>query len=281
MFLALIVHAAVSAGTHVVAKAATAGLPWPTLLTVRLVLSAVVFSAVLALGPGLALPPRRLWGRLLLFGFIAGPANQGFFLAGVNLSHASHASLLYALTPIGVYLASLALGRERARSGRLVGASIALCGVAILLVGGGIASGTLIGDLLLTLAVAAWVAWTLEAKSLAAELGGLRTAGWALIAGGLWGLAAAPFTLDLEALAHASVGAWTLIAYLVLITSVVSYILWNFALARAEASRVAVFTNLQPVGTAILSALFLAEPMGWPLLVGGPLVLVGIRVAQR
>lgn len=274
-------HAAVSAGTHVVAKAATAGLPWPTLLTVRLVASAIVFALVLALGPGLAPPPRRLWGRLLLFGFIAGPANQGFFLAGVNLSHASHASLLYALTPIGVYLAALALGRERASRQRLIGACIALFGVAILLVGGGIASGTLFGDLLLALAVAAWVAWTLEAKTLAAELGGVRTAGWALIAGGLWGLLFAPFTLDLPALAHASVGAWSLLGYLVLVTSVLSYILWNFALGRIEASRVAIFTNLQPVGTAILSAIFLAEPMGWPLLVGGPLVLLGIRVAQR
>jgi len=42
-------------------------------------------------------------------------------------------------------------------------------------------------------------------------------------------------------------------------TSVVAYLLWYWALAHLAAARVAIFTNLQPLATALLGQLFLGE----------------------
>jgi len=59
---------------------------------------------------------------------------------------------------------------------------------------------------------------------------------------------------------------------------VVSYLLWYWALGRADASKVAVFSNLQPVVTAIAAWLVLGERIGWEVAVGGILVLAGVRL---
>jgi drug/metabolite transporter (DMT)-like permease len=283
--IALLAGAMLFAGTHVAAKVATGGLPPLILTTLRIVSAALVYAIIFALHPKLGiaaiLPPRELRLRILWCGFLAGPANQALFLAGVKLSHATHAALVYALTPLGVLLIAVALGRERWNPTRLVGTLVAFSGVIVLLVGGGLEAGTLLGDTLILVGVLAWVLYTLESRALATTWGGLRMAGWSMMAGGLFAALAAPFTLDIDAMQKAPASAWWLLAYLVLGTSVLAYFLWSYALARVEASRAAVFSHLQPVGTAVLSAILLAEPLGWTTLGGGALVIVGLRLAQR
>src|SRR5438094_566462 len=79
---------------------------------------------------------------------------------------------------------------------------------------------------------------------------------------------------------HASGAAWLGVAYLVLVTSVVAYLLWYWALAHLPAARVAIFTNLQPLATAVLAHVFLGEHVT-PQFIGGALVVIsGVVIAQ-
>jgi drug/metabolite transporter (DMT)-like permease len=68
--------------------------------------------------------------------------------------------------------------------------------------------------------------------------------------------------------------------YLGLGSSVLAYLLWFAALARSDASKVAVFSNLQPVATALAARVALGERIGWEVVVGGALVLFGVRLTQ-
>ncbi len=280
---AILLQITISAGTHLAAKQATGIIAPVLLVTLRLVFSAVVFVGLLAVLPGPKVPPRRTWGWLLLYGFIAGPMNQGLFLYGLARSRATHGGLLYALTPIGVYLLGIALKREQAKPIRFVGIAIAFTGVIVLLLGHGLqdAMGPLVGDLFILGAVAAWVVWTTESRPFSAEHGGVRTAAWSMIVGGLWMIPVVPFVVTTDALRAITPVGWWCLSYLVVLTSVVSYALWSFALARVSSSRVAVFSNLQPVATALAAWAVLGEPMGWGVLLGGGLVLIGVRLAQR
>lgn len=272
-----------SAGTHLAAKQATLYVAPLLLVTLRLTLSAVVFALLLLATPGPKLPPRESWKWLLGYGFVAGPLNQGLFMFGLARSKATHGGLLFALTPIGVYLLAIALKREQALGRRFLGIALAFTGVAVLLLGHGLAEalGPLVGDLFILGAVAAWVVWTTESRPFAAKHGGIRTASWGLIAGALWAVPVVPFAVSGEALAAIAPAGWYCLVYLVLLTSVASYVLWNYALARVESSRVAVFANLQPIATALAAWAVLDEPLGWSVFVGGALVLVGVRLAQR
>ncbi len=283
VLLAVLGQTAISAGTHLAARRATQDVDAVSLVTMRILLSAAGYVGVLLALRGPFLPPRKTWGWWLLFGLLAGPVNQGFFIYGLAQSKASHAGLLYGLTPVGVYLLSVARGKERPTASRLAGIGLAFAGVLVLLLGRGLADalGPLVGDLFILGAVVAWVFWTAESRDKAQEFGGLRTAGWSLIAGALWCLPAAPFVVKLDAFLAAPPIAWWCLGYLVVLTSMGSYALWNYALSRAEASRVAVFANLQPIATALAAWALLDETPGAELLVSAALVLAGVRLAQR
>lgn len=282
-YAAVTLQAIISSLTYLVAARAMDDLPPLTLLALRFAVAGSVFTAMLAVGGKAALPPRALWRRLVLLGFLVGPINQGLFFLGLKRSTPAHAALLYALTPTGVYLLGLWRGRERWRAGAAVGLLAALCGVFVLLLGRGLraATGPLWGDLLILVAVGAWVLYTDQGKQLIPGHGATRMTLWTMVSGALWVVPLLPFTVNAETLAKATPATWGSLAYLGVVTSVVSYLLWYFALSRLEASKVAVFSNLQPVFTAIAALLLLHEPIHWELVVGGALVLAGVRLTQR
>src|SRR5215475_5015506 len=278
--LALLLQTAISGGTYLVAKRALAEVPVQTLVLWRFILSGAVFAGLVAILPGPALPPRRAVGTVLLLGLLAGPLNQGLFFAGLRQSTAAHAALLYALTPIGVYLYSVLRGRETPNTRAGMGLLLAFSGVLVLLLAHGLRalSGVFVGDLLILGAVTAWVLYTAEGKAFIGEHGALRATAWSMIAGALWLLPLAPWALQPELVLGASAVVKGAIVYLALLTSVVSYLLWYWALGRTDASKVAVFSNLQPVATAVAAWLVLGEHIGWEVAVGGALVLAGVRV---
>jgi drug/metabolite transporter (DMT)-like permease len=83
-----------------------------------------------------------------------------------------------------------------------------------------------------------------------------------------------------ETLRHVSPAAWFGVAYLVLVTSVTAYLLWYWALAYLPAARVAVFSNLQPLATAVLAHFFLGEHVTPQFIVGALVVISGVVLAQ-
>jgi drug/metabolite transporter (DMT)-like permease len=279
---ALLVQTVISGGTYLVAKRALAEVPVSTLVLWRFLLCGVVFAALVVVLPGPALPPRRAVPAALLLGFLTGPLNQGLFFAGLARSTAAHAALLYALTPIGVYLYSVLRGREQASARAGLGLLLAFGGALVLLLAHGLRalSGVFTGDLLILGAVTAWVLYTAEGKAFIGEHGALRATAWSMIAGALWLLPLAPWILRPDFVLGASAVVKGAILYLALLTSVVSYLLWYWALGRTDASKVAVFSNLQPVATALAAWLVLGERLGWEVGVGGLLVLAGVRLTS-
>jgi drug/metabolite transporter (DMT)-like permease len=280
--LVMLLHTVVSAGTYLAAKRILGELsPWEVALA-RFVLAALCYAVLLG-GRRIRIPRRDLLG-LAALGVVAIPINQGFFLAGLAHTTAGHAALLYALTPIFVFLMARWRLGEPATLPKLGGIALAFAGVAVVLFTGGArlaAEGTLYGDLLVLLAVVAWAAFAVGGKRYAERYGALVTTGVAVIFGTIFYL---PFGLALSSAAafqRLSPAGWWCLAYLVVITSVISYLLYYWALRRTEASRVAVWSNLQPVLTAPLAWLLLGDPMGVGLLAGGAMVLAGVLMTQR
>ena len=280
---ALLLQVLINAGTYLAGKRAMQELPPLTVVLWRFLLCALVFGLLLAFSSGPRLPPRGAWRRMLVLGVLAGPINQVLFFQGLARSSASHAALLYALTPLGVYGLSLARGRERVSSRAFLGILTALTGAVVLLLGRGLASarGSLGGDLLILAAVIAWVVYTTESKPFASAHGPVRATAWSMMAAALLLLPAVPFALAPERMLAASRPALGSIVYLALLTSVLAYLIWSYALSRVPASHVAIFSNLQPAMTALAAWWVLGEPLYAELLVGGLLVLVGVWLTQR
>ena len=288
LYGALVAHTLMSAGTYLFAKRALHEIPALSLGLIRFAGASLILALLLLrLRPrGQRLPPRAAVRKLLVLGFVAVPLNQGFFLYGLQLSTAAHAALLYTLTPLFVLLLAQALLGEFPGWRTAVGTALALLGTLFVLLQRGVdlSGGPLVGDLLLIGAVLAWAVYTTGGRPLVARHGPLPTTAWSLIGGTLLflpiGLIALAAPQARAQVAHASSAAWIGVLYLSVVASVVSYLLWYWALAWLPAAKVAVFTNLQPLATAVLAHFTLGEPISTRFVAGALVVMTGVVLAQ-
>jgi drug/metabolite transporter (DMT)-like permease len=275
--LALGANQLLSSGTHLIAKAALLRLSPLAVALLRFVSASTVLLGYLRLTGG-GRVERRDWPAFLLLGFLVVPVNQGCFLFGLSRSTASHASLLYALTPLVVLLFARRLLREEGLVAKLVGILAAFAGVAVILLERGLRHevGLLSGDLLILVAVFSWAGYTVLSKRLLARYDPMTVTGWSIISGTLLCLPALLIPGAIPPLRSIPAGAWGAIAYLSVGTSVIAYPLWSYALRHMDASKVAITTNTQPILTAVLSWLLFRERFTPGFFVGAALILAGV-----
>jgi len=283
--LLMLLHSLISAGTYLAAKRALAELTPFELALARFTLAGVIYSALLLRWPP-RVPRPDLW-RLAALGFVAIPLNQGLFLAGLSLTSPGHAALLYGVTPVFVFLLALWRGEERSSGLKVAGIAMAFAGAALVLLSRGQLSAApeamrgLEGDVLVLLAVVAWAVYVVWGKPFAERYGVVATTGLTVTTGTFLYL---PFGLALSRGEHfraLSVPGWVSLAYLVVLTSVVAYLLYYYALAREDASRVAIWSNTQPVLTALLAWGVYGDRFTATFVAGGVLVIAGVAITQR
>lgn len=242
----------------------------------RMSLAAVILWAALAIRGELA---RARVGRGPWLMGVLEPGMTGLLVIwGISLTAASHAAVLWALTPVAVPLmAHFALG-ERLRPVVAVAAMLALSGTAILLAGGASrGEGSLAGDLLCIAGVSCSCVNAVLARSVAMRAGGtLPTTATQMLAAAMLALfallaierpAVAPETWTGETLAIA--------LFLGAIGSAAPFFLYNYALRRIPAGQTALFAPLVgPVG-AVIASLWIGEPIGPHLVAAMGLILFG------
>lgn len=288
LYGALLSHTFISAGTYLFAKRALVEIPALPLGLLRFVGAAALLCVLLLRlrPPGQRLPPPDARRKLLFLSFVAVPVNQVFFLYGLQLSTAAHAALLYTLTPLFVLLLAQALLGEYPGWRTAVGAALALGGTVWVLLQRGLdfSRGPLMGDLLILVAVVAWAIYTAEGREVVGRFGALPTIAWTIVGGTLLyvplGLASLLVPAHRQQILHASREAWVGLAYLIVMTSVVAYLIWYWGLAHLAAARVAIFSNLQPLATAVLARLFLGEHVTASFVAGALVVIAGVLLAQ-
>lgn len=283
VYVGLVFQTLIGAGTYIVAKPALGIVPPLALGMVRFLGAGVAFAVVLWATGRLRAPPREALPRVFLLGLLGVPLNQGLFLEGLSRTTPVHTALLYALTPLLVLAMAWISGTERPGPMRIAGMLLAPSGGALVILhrtpGGD--GGSFAGDLLILAAVCSWAAYTVLGRDLIRRHGTVEATAWTIMAGTLLFL-----PVGLPETVHAGAGAftppvWGALAYLVILTSVVSYLLWYHALGRIGPSRAAVFGNLQPVAASFLSWLLLGETITADLVAGGALVVCGVLLATR
>ena len=280
---ALIATQLITGGTYLMVKIGLRDFDPITLGLWRFGIAGLVFFLVLALRGSLRLPEGPDRRRILLAAFLAVPLNQGLFLFGMKYTLAAHGAVLYAMTPILVLLLSIGLGQERPDLMRVAGILTSLTGVLIVLTHRGfdLAGGTLTGDVLVFLAVFVWALYTLVAKDLVERHPPVVVTGQALGYGALLFLPIGLPFMQWDAWSNATPAGIGALLYMALLTSVLAYLVFTWALSHLDASRVAVVSNLQPVVAAVLAWYFLAEPIGPGFWLGTLLVAVGVALAQH
>ncbi len=248
----------------------------------RFCLSSIIYLPILFRLKKQGLIERRDKLKIFLIGLLLIPLNQVVFLIGQNLTSASHASMMFAATPVFVYILAVPLLKEKMKLLRSIGIAIAMAGVFVIILGGRFQFGReyLSGDLLVLVAVAAWATATVMGKPLALKYGAFRVMGLALVYG-----SAVYFPYGFyRAISADYVGVtwvgWFSIGYMGVIISILAYVLWYWVLKYLEASRVAIMQNIQPILAIIFSAILLGERITTVFIVGGLIVIGGVIITE-
>jgi drug/metabolite transporter (DMT)-like permease len=282
VYFSLIFQSLIASGTHLVAKVVVKDIEPVALTMIRSTLAAVGLILIMLVRRGGTPIAREDYGRLLLLSFLAIPANQFLFLTALRHTTASNASLMYAATPAVVLVISSVTGKEMLTLRKMLGVSVAFGGILLVVFEHGIdiSSDYTFGNLLLVAAVISWAFYTVKGRPMIMKYGAFRTSALTMILGAMLYLpvgAVNAVEFDYSRLTPAH---WVGLAYLSLGTSIFAYFLWYYALGRIEASKVAIFSNLQPVMTTLLAFFLLSQPISLTFIAGGAITLAGIVLTQ-
>jgi len=249
-----------------------------------------VIAGALALPLALAwrqpLPTERRQRWILGFSgcaaFVAFPL---MFTVGQSMTSAMHGALILATLPVFTSLFGTVLERRRVSKTWMLGCAIALAGEAVVIAWrtADAASGaTLAGDgIVLASSLVCSAGYVAGAK--------LTQGGYPALPTTLWGagfsaVALLPlmgFTLARTGVQHADAAAWGAVLVLAVLTSIVGYVAWYWALARGGISRIAGVQFTQPLFGLALAAIVLGERPAPITLVAAAGILTGAVLVQR
>jgi drug/metabolite transporter (DMT)-like permease len=220
---------------------------------------------------------------LALLGLLGVFANQVLYILGLAHSTASNAAILMLSIPVFTAAVAAAARVERFSARKAAGVALAVAGALVLLQPGRLelARGGALGNLLLLVNCLAYAAYLVLQRPALKVLPPLTLVAWAFLFGAVGVLAVSAPQLVALRTAQMPLAAWSGIAYIVLVPTVVNYALNTWALRRSSPALVATYTTLQPVVAALLAVLFLGERVGIAEMLGFALIAAGVAGVAR
>ena len=268
---------------YIVAKVALDHIDVLTLLAFRFEIAGAVMLAIFfARKRRTPLQRRHLWLFLwlVIFGIVI---NQGLFISGLNYSIPSHSAIIVAFDPILILVLARAMGLESFSAGKFIGMGLAVAGIVLLEFEqrAPAHSHYLMGDLMTLVSAIGFCLYAVLAKRITAEYDAVALNTFNCVGAAILFLPVAvhqAVRIDWGSVAWQG---WMGVFYTALVSSVLAYLLFYWALRHMDASRVAVINYIQPILVIILASVFLAETPWHHLLAGTALVLAGVYLAER
>ncbi|WP_285428203.1 DMT family transporter [Pseudomonas sp. lyk4-R2A-8] len=257
--------------------------------SLRFILASLALLLFMALARiRLVRPTGRQLRQLALLGFFGIFFYNLCFFYGLHYINASRASLIVALNPAVIGLASSLLFKEQLGRARIIGIALCLGGAATVIVSRNpqllqSAPNHGLGDLLILGCVVGWGIYSLYSRELNASLGPLQTVTWSVLLGAAMLAAATAFMggFSLQAVSRIDLPQALSLGYLGVLGSALAYIGYYDGIRRIGATRSGVFIALNPLTAVICGALLLGEPLSAPMLMGGAVILWGIYLCNK
>lgn len=254
------------------------------LMGLRVFFASLILVALARYAACESLKPRDY---LPLFGLslLGVSVNQGLFLGGLERTTAVNASVLIATIPIFTAAVAILLRYERLDVGRATGILLAFLGALLVLRAESFdwRDRFFVGNVMIVANCLSYSFYLVLARPLLHRYRSSTVVAWTFLMGAV---TLAPFAAPAFVSAQAT-GLFTTpvlvgLAWIVLVPSVLSYSLNNYALKRVRASTVASFVFLQPV-IGVLLALWLLpeEHLETRTVLAGLLIIAGVFVVAR
>jgi drug/metabolite transporter (DMT)-like permease len=223
------------------------------------------------------------WGPVLLLGLAGSGFYQVFFIKGIALTRASHASLILSSTPLFVALLGTVRRSERLNWRNWAGIALGFAGIFLLVTAGsgfGINSSAGTGDLLILAATVAWAVYTLYSRELTVRNSVLKVTAWSLVSSTPLNVLAAIPELRSQDWHSVSAQGWLGLLYSAVLAIGVGYVIWNTGVHRLGSARTSLYSYLTPLVGVMVAWIFLGESMQPLQALGAVGILLGVALGR-
>ncbi len=195
---------------------------------------------------------------------------------------ATNASLLINTSVFFIIFLSVVFLKERLTSWRVIGSVVGFIGVALLVSKGSLSfdlGGHALGDVMIIACALLWSIYSIYGKRIASKYHPLTVLSYVFLIGAV-GLVPFYFLTPHVAVTSIPLDAAASVVFLALFCSIVAYLVYNVALEKMDASKVALYIYFVPLSTIALAWLILGETMTPAAIGGGLMVLLGMYIAE-
>jgi drug/metabolite transporter (DMT)-like permease len=267
----------------VIVKASIGTLGPFTFTGARYLVASLTLLLILWRREGSVRPPMGQVAVLFGLGLVGFGAYQVLWTTGLTQISAGDSALLVAASPVLVALLAAAVGMDRLTAPKLAGALIAFAGVAVVIGGSQALSlgSSLVGDALTLGAAVLWAVYTVGASRIVRRIDPLRATTWTVIGGTC--LLVPLGVAEAAARPPVNVTPAAILAILysgALAAGIANVFVFN-AIRDVGPTRATAMQFLVPAGAVVLGAVFLAEPVGLPQVIGGAVIVLGVWLTRR
>jgi drug/metabolite transporter (DMT)-like permease len=242
---------------------------------VRFLAAGLIFT-VLTVVRGRPFPSGRSFAGAMLYGAVGFAGAFGLIYPALRTVQAGTASVVIALSPLATYGLAVLQRQERLRAQGIVGAVVALVGIAIIFVdqlGSAVPLGALglvaLGTVCLSES-AIIVKWIPRSDPFATNAVAMLTAGGILLAASFAGGEAHAVPVRSST--------WLALGYITVFGSVAMFGLYLFGLRRWTASSMSYTTLMLPFVSVTAATLLTGEAFSLAFVLGGLVMLVGVYI---
>jgi drug/metabolite transporter (DMT)-like permease len=216
-----------------------------------------------------------------LFGFAL---NQALFYEGLNLTTPVDASIIHVMNPIFVLVFASILIHEKVTWLKIAGIALGAGGALILILYGkkvNMSTDSFTGNILVMMNMLFYALYLVLLKPLTTKYHTMTILKWVSLFGFIFVFPfSIPSVLKMN-LQPLDLKAWSAVAYIIVLNTVVAYLLINFALQVVTASSVSFYTYLQPVIASVMSVSMGTEMITWPKVIAALLIFTGVFIVNR
>ncbi|HSF89917.1 MAG TPA: EamA family transporter [Saprospiraceae bacterium] len=243
--------------------------------------SAYVFYFMLR---GAKLPRKKEWYPILLLSLLNFMISNGLATWGVKLTTAGLSAIMGAIFPLWLVVILAARGNNRIPPLAWIGILVGFSGVCIVFYEHlhELFNFSFLGGITLGLfASLAWAYGTIYTKEFALDFNPYHSIGWQMLISGFALTIIAQISGEVIPLKEIKLYTWSAIFFLVVVSSIIAFLAYLYALQKLPTGIVSVYAYVNPIVAVLAGSLFTGEPLTVLIITGSLVTLAGVYIVNR
>jgi drug/metabolite transporter (DMT)-like permease len=233
---------------------------------------------------GSKMPRRKEWYPIIFLSILNFMISNGLATWGVKLTTAGLSAIIGAIFPLWLVIILAVRGSNRIPPLAWLGILVGFSGVCVVFYQHiqELFELSFLGGIILGLiASLAWAYGTIYTKEFAINFNPYHSIGWQMLISGVMLNIIAFVTGDVIPLKEIRLYTWGAILFLVVVSSIIAFVAYLYALQKLPTGLVSVYAYINPLVAVLSGSLFTGEPLTILIITGSLITLTGVYIVNK